>query len=38
VDGEGRLNPGFPDGAARVRWFAEMGAQLIDAASGVAAR
>ncbi len=25
VDGEGRLNPGFPDGTSRVHWFAEMG-------------
>ena len=38
VDGEGRLNPGFPDGASRVRWFAEMGAELIDAVSSVATR
>ncbi len=38
VDGEGRLNPGFPDGTSRVRWFAEMGRELIDAASRVAAR
>jgi len=31
VDGEGRLNPGFPDGESRIRWFAELGAELIDA-------
>jgi hypothetical protein len=29
VDGEGRLNPGFPDGEARLRWFAELGEQVI---------
>ena len=33
VDGQGRLNPGFPDGEARIRWFAELGAELIGAAS-----
>ena len=33
VDREGRLNPGFPDGASRIRWFAELGASLIDATS-----
>ena len=38
VDGEGRLNPGFPDGTSRVRWFAEMGQELIGEASRVAAR
>jgi hypothetical protein len=38
VDGEGRLNPGFPDGATRIRWFAELGAELIGAASPVATR
>jgi hypothetical protein len=36
VDGQGRLNPGFPDGASRIRWFAELGAGLIDAASPAA--
>jgi hypothetical protein len=29
VDGDGRLNPGFPDGEARLRWFAELGEQVI---------
>jgi hypothetical protein len=38
VDGEGRLNPGFPDGEARIGWFAELGAELIGAATSVAAR
>jgi hypothetical protein len=32
VDGRGRLNPGFPDGETRIRWFAELGAELIGAA------
>jgi len=32
VDGGGRLNPGFPDGETRIRWFAELGAELIEAA------
>ncbi len=36
VDGEGRLNPGFPDGASRIRWFAELGAELIATASPAA--
>ena len=38
VDGRGRLNPGFPDGEARIRWFAEQGAELIAAASLAGAR
>jgi hypothetical protein len=29
VDGEGRLATGFPDGESRIRWFAELGADLI---------
>jgi hypothetical protein len=29
VDGEGRLAPGFPDGEARIRWFRELGEELI---------
>ena len=33
VDREGRLNPGFPDDASRTRWFAELGASLIDTTS-----
>jgi len=33
VDGEGRLNPSFPDGETRIRWFAELGAELIAAAA-----
>lgn len=38
VDGQGRLNPGFPDGEARIRWFAELGAELIGAAPLAVAR
>jgi hypothetical protein len=38
VDGQGRLNPGFPDGESRIRWFAELGAELIDVASPAVAR
>ena len=38
VDGRGELNPGFPDGPSRTRWFSELGADLIGAASGVRAR
>ncbi len=38
VDGRGELNPGFPDGPSRVRWFSELGADLIDTASRVVAR
>src|SRR5664280_2890497 len=38
VDGRGELNPGFPDGPARVRWFSELGADLIDTASRAVAR
>jgi hypothetical protein len=29
VDGEGHLNPTFPDGETRLRWFAELGEQVI---------
>jgi hypothetical protein len=29
VDDEGRLNPTFPDGESRLRWFAELGEQVI---------
>jgi hypothetical protein len=36
VDGQGRLTPGFPGGEARIRWFAELGAELIGAASPAA--
>ena len=36
VDGRGRLNPGFPDGETRIRWFAELGAELIGAAGPTA--
>jgi hypothetical protein len=32
VDGEGRPNPGFPDAETRIRWFAELGAELVRAA------
>jgi hypothetical protein len=38
VDRGGRLNPGFPDGESRIRWFAEMGAELIGAVSPAVAR
>jgi hypothetical protein len=38
VDGRGELNPGFPDGPSRTRWFSELGADLIGAASRVGAR
>jgi hypothetical protein len=29
VDGQGRLNPGFPDGETRIRWFAELGEEVL---------
>ena len=29
VDREGRLEMGFPDGEARIRWFRELGAELV---------
>jgi hypothetical protein len=32
VDGAGQLAAGFPDDEARIRWFAELGAELIEAA------
>lgn len=35
IDDQGRLNPGFPNGEARIRWFAELGADLIDAVTPV---
>jgi hypothetical protein len=38
VDAEGRLNPGFPDGETRIRWFAALGAELIGAASAAVTR
>jgi hypothetical protein len=34
----GELNPGFLDGPSRVRWFSELRAYLIDAASRAVAR
>ncbi len=34
VDGSGRLNPSFPDAESRLRYFAEMGAELIYEATG----
>jgi hypothetical protein len=34
VDGTGALNPGFPDAETRIRYFAEMGAELIYEATG----
>jgi hypothetical protein len=33
VDSTGRLAPSFPDGEARMRWFAELGEELIMAAT-----
>jgi hypothetical protein len=36
VDAEGRLNPGFPDGESRIRWFAALGNDLFDSALAVA--
>ena len=33
VDGRGNMNQGFPDGSSRTRWFSQLGADLIDAAS-----
>ncbi len=38
VDREGRLNAGFPDGESRIRWFAALGAELIEAATLAVAR
>jgi hypothetical protein len=34
VDGEGRLNPTFPDGETRMRYFAELGEEILVAATG----
>jgi hypothetical protein len=34
VDVQGKLNPGFPDAESRIRYFAEMGAELIYEATG----
>ena len=34
VDSSGALNPGFPDAENRIRYFAEMGAELIYEATG----
>jgi hypothetical protein len=34
VDGNGKLNPTFPDAESRIRYFAEMGAELIYEATG----
>jgi hypothetical protein len=36
VDETGALNPGFPDAETRIRYFAEMGAELIYEATGTA--
>ena len=33
VDPDGRLEPGFPDGESRIRWFRELGAELIASAA-----
>ncbi len=38
VDEQGRLNRDFPDGESRIRWFASLGAGLVDAAAPVVAR
>jgi hypothetical protein len=37
VDGAGKLNPTFPDAETRIRYFAELGAELIHAATAVRA-
>ena len=29
VDREGRLDPGFPDGETRMRWYAELGEEIL---------
>jgi hypothetical protein len=34
----GELNPGFPDGPSRIRWFSALGTDLIDAASRAVGR
>ena len=34
VDGMGKLNPGFPDAESRIRYFAELGAEIIYEATG----
>jgi hypothetical protein len=36
VDGRGRPNPTFPDAETRIRWFAELGEELLLEAAGVA--
>ncbi len=36
VDRWGKLDPGFPDAESRIRYFAEMGAELIHEATGTA--
>lgn len=36
VDGEGRLNPTFPDGETRMRYFAELGEEILIEATGTA--
>ena len=38
VDAGGRLASGFPDGEARIRWFHELGEQVIAVAQGTGAR
>ncbi|MCJ7710341.1 MAG: hypothetical protein MUQ32_05860, partial [Chloroflexi bacterium] len=38
VDAEGRPNPAFPDAEARIRRFADIGAELISTATGAVAR
>jgi hypothetical protein len=37
VDARGRLASGFADGEARIRWFRELGEQVISAAQGTGA-
>jgi hypothetical protein len=34
VDADGKLDPGFPDAETRIRYFAELGAELIYEATG----
>jgi hypothetical protein len=37
VDGQGRPAPGFPDGEARIRWFRELGADIVARPAAVTA-
>jgi hypothetical protein len=38
VDGDGRLNPTFPDGESRLRYFAELGEHVLVEMMSEAAR